>query len=93
VLTTSGTAVGNLLPAVLEAEHSAVPLILLTADRPAAMRGTGANQTANHVIRLTASFADVAPGDEPGDARPRRVARDEVDLGEERSPVTRWLRG
>jgi len=64
VLTTSGTAVGNLLPAVLEAEHAAVPLILLTADRPAAMRGTGANQTANHVIRLTASFADVAPGEE-----------------------------
>src|SRR5215203_5452366 len=34
------------------------------------------------------AVADVVPGDEPGDARPRRVARDQVDLGEERRPVT-----
>jgi len=34
VLTTSGTAVANLHPAVLEAHHSGVPMILLTADRP-----------------------------------------------------------
>ena len=34
VITTSGTAVANLHPAVLEAHHSGVPLILLTADRP-----------------------------------------------------------
>ena len=35
------------------------------------------------------AVADVVPGDEPRDAGPRRVARDEVDLGEERRPVTR----
>lgn len=45
VITTSGTAVANLHPAVLEAHHAGVPLLLITADRPAALRGTGANQT------------------------------------------------
>ncbi len=45
VVTTSGTAVANLHPAVLEASHGLVPLIALTADRPAELRGTGANQT------------------------------------------------
>ena len=45
IVTTSGTAVANLHPAVLEAHHARVPLLVLSADRPAELRGTGANQT------------------------------------------------
>lgn len=47
VVTTSGTAVANLHPAALEAFHAGVPIIFLTADRPARLRGLGANQTTN----------------------------------------------
>lgn len=49
VIVTSGTAVGNLLPAVMEAFHSGVPLVLITADRPEELQGRGANQTTNQV--------------------------------------------
>ncbi|MEJ7649348.1 MAG: 2-succinyl-5-enolpyruvyl-6-hydroxy-3-cyclohexene-1-carboxylic-acid synthase [Nakamurella sp.] len=44
VSTTSGTAVANLHPAVLEAHHGGVPMIVLSADRPPALRALGANQ-------------------------------------------------
>ncbi|WP_445258499.1 2-succinyl-5-enolpyruvyl-6-hydroxy-3-cyclohexene-1-carboxylic-acid synthase [Nocardioides aurantiacus] len=67
VVTTSGTAAANLHPAVLEAAHAGVPLVAVTADRPARLRGTGANQTTDQV-RLygdAASFLDlVAPDDD-----------------------------
>ena len=49
VTCTSGTAAANFHPAVLEASHTDTPLILLTADRPNELRGTGANQTTNQV--------------------------------------------
>lgn len=45
VVTTSGTAVANLHPAVLEASHTGVPLLVVSADRPHEWRRTGANQT------------------------------------------------
>ncbi|HEY1355882.1 MAG TPA: 2-succinyl-5-enolpyruvyl-6-hydroxy-3-cyclohexene-1-carboxylic-acid synthase [Solirubrobacterales bacterium] len=49
VLCTSGTAAANFHPAVCEADHSAVPLIVLTADRPPELRGIGAGQTIDQV--------------------------------------------
>jgi len=57
VVTTSGTAVGNLHPAVPEAAHSGVPLLVVSADRPEELRGVGANQT----TRQAGIFAGVAP--------------------------------
>ncbi len=47
IITTSGTAVAELYPAVIEAYQNRVPLIICTADRPAYLRNTGANQTIN----------------------------------------------
>ena len=47
VVVTSGSAVANLMPAVVEAFHSAVPVIVLSADRPASARGKSAPQTIN----------------------------------------------
>lgn len=49
VVTTSGTAVANLHPAVLESAEAGVPLLVLTADRPPELRGTRANQTTDQV--------------------------------------------
>jgi 2-succinyl-5-enolpyruvyl-6-hydroxy-3-cyclohexene-1-carboxylate synthase len=66
VVTTSGTAAANLHPAVLEADQSGVPLLVLTADRPPELRSTGANQTIDQVklygsaVRL---FAEVGTPD------------------------------
>jgi 2-succinyl-5-enolpyruvyl-6-hydroxy-3-cyclohexene-1-carboxylate synthase len=65
IVCTSGTAVANYHPAVLEAHHSNVPLLVLTADRPANLRRTGANQTTEQA-RIFGSavryFADISGG-------------------------------
>jgi 2-succinyl-5-enolpyruvyl-6-hydroxy-3-cyclohexene-1-carboxylate synthase len=55
VVTTSGSAVANLLPAVVEARQSGIPMLLVTADRPVRLRGTGANQTGDQVAMLAGS--------------------------------------
>ncbi|WP_183095063.1 2-succinyl-5-enolpyruvyl-6-hydroxy-3-cyclohexene-1-carboxylic-acid synthase [Nocardioides stalactiti] len=49
VVCTSGTAVANLHPAVLEAAHSGVRMIVVSADRPRRLMATGANQTTDQV--------------------------------------------
>jgi 2-succinyl-5-enolpyruvyl-6-hydroxy-3-cyclohexene-1-carboxylate synthase len=68
VVVTSGTAVAHLHAAVLEASHAGVPLVLLTADRPSWLRGTGANQTTEQAgvygaaVRLAADVAAPVAG-------------------------------
>lgn len=72
MITTSGTAVANLHPAVLEAHHSGIPLILLTADRPNELRGIRSNQTTTQrdifgvATRLCIDVAAPRGADEPG---------------------------
>jgi len=46
---TSGSAPAHYLPALLEAKHSGLPLIVVSADRPDRLHGVGANQTSNHL--------------------------------------------
>ncbi|MFT2753269.1 2-succinyl-5-enolpyruvyl-6-hydroxy-3-cyclohexene-1-carboxylic-acid synthase [Clavibacter sp. Sh2088] len=92
VVTTSGTAVANLHPAVLEAWHSGVPMLLVTADRPAELRGIASNQT----TRQPGMFGDrvvgvdvPAPEETDDDlARDAALARDAYRRArDERTPV------
>jgi 2-succinyl-5-enolpyruvyl-6-hydroxy-3-cyclohexene-1-carboxylate synthase len=64
VITTSGTAAANLLPAVVEACQGETPLLLLTADRPPRLRGADANQAIDqlHLFgRYTRLFQELSP--------------------------------
>src|SRR5690606_37828415 len=66
VIATSGTAPANWFPATIEADASCTPLILISADRPARLRGVGANQTIDQIEMFGARvrlFADLAAPD------------------------------
>jgi 2-succinyl-5-enolpyruvyl-6-hydroxy-3-cyclohexene-1-carboxylate synthase len=84
VVVTSGSAVANLHPAVVEADAAGVPLLLLTADRPPELRETGADQT----IRQAGIFGTSrALGRRPRGRRgPARCGR---DVAGERGPCGR----
>jgi 2-succinyl-5-enolpyruvyl-6-hydroxy-3-cyclohexene-1-carboxylate synthase len=73
VLCTSGTAAANFHPAVLEADHARTPLLVLTADRPPELRGTGANQAADQLKLYGPAvrwFCEVGvPSDDPAAGR------------------------
>lgn len=72
VVTTSGTAATNLFPAVAEAHHSNIPLILLTADRPHELRDCGANQATDQVKLFggfVRAFIELPAPDEQTDPR------------------------
>ncbi len=83
VVTTSGTAVLNLGPAIAEAAYSHVPVVALTADRPARLRATGANQTLDDQSRalpeVLAAY-DVPAGEPAPVAEALAVAMGETGL-------------
>lgn len=92
VVTTSGTAVAELYPAIIEAFYQRIPLIICTADRPRKLRGSGANQTINqhniykNHIRL---FTEVGLPDLPNFNRIINIAEDAVRKScfEDKGPV------
>lgn len=70
VITTSGTAAAELLPAMLEAHHQGLPLIAITADRPRRLRGTGAPQTIDQMPLFAAAHAPVLDIDDADQLEP-----------------------
>jgi 2-succinyl-5-enolpyruvyl-6-hydroxy-3-cyclohexene-1-carboxylate synthase len=92
LICTSGTAAANYLPAIVEANHSGVPLLVLTADRPPEQRGWGANQTIDQT-RLYGTnvrrFVEMPVASESDPAVAQRHAREARELasGSPRGPV------
>lgn len=88
IVTTSGTAVANLHPAVLEAHHGLVPMIVVSADRPTELRGIGANQTTTQpgifgeAVRLEAELSV-----EDDSARTATTVADAVSRADGATPV------
>lgn len=91
VITSSGTAVSNLYPAVVEAGMDGVPLLLLTADRPYESRATGANQAIDQVKVFSSTyirwFRDIPP---PSDDVPVSLALSDASHA---VSLSRQLRG
>lgn len=75
VICTSGSAAANFYPALLEAAHSGVPLLAITADRPERLWRTGANQTTQQVNMYSAA-----------DLKTLNLAA----TGEQRGQIVKW---
>ncbi len=90
VVCTSGTAVANLHPAVLEAHHARVPMVVVTADRPLRLRGTDANQTTDQVgvfgPLVPTLDLDTGPG-----SLPAGLVHLNVQLDDPLVPPERWV--
>lgn len=93
VLCTSGTAAANLAPAVIEAWHSAVPLIVCTADRPPELRDTGAGQATDQIkmfgsfVRWFVEVGAPTDTDDPGYWRSVATRAASTALGRPAGPV------
>eukprot|EP00257_Ricinus_communis_P024903 XP_025012317.1 protein PHYLLO, chloroplastic isoform X2 [Ricinus communis] len=79
VITSSGTAVSNLLPAVVEASQDFVPLLLLTADRPPELQNAGANQSINQVNHFGSFVRCFFSLPAPTDSIPARMVLTTLD--------------
>ena len=92
LICTSGTAAANYLPAVVEANHACVPLIVCTADRPPELRDWGAGQTIDQVamfgtnVRWAADLPVPSDWSEPA-ARLAAARAHELSTGPRRGPV------
>lgn len=93
LLCTSGSAGGHYLPAVMEAHHSCVSLLVLTADRPPELQNTGSPQTTtqtglfqNH-CRLALSYGPASHGFEGPVLKQRLEQIGQALLGQPRGPV------
>jgi len=92
LICTSGTAAANYLPAVVEANHACVPMIVCTADRPPELRGWGAGQTIDQVgmyttnVRWAADLPIPSDWSEPA-ARMAATRAYELSVGAGRGPV------
>lgn len=77
VVATSGTAVANWMPAVVEADLACVPMVMISADRPEELHGVGANQTIDQVNLFgnkVRSFVGIPAPDNSDRAREWREA-------------------
>src|SRR5690606_25994359 len=92
LLCTSGTAAANFHPAVVEAHQAAVPMVVVTADRPPELQGVGAPQTIDqrHLFGSAVRWY-CEPGPAAADGAPwwRDLARDSLrrSLGTTPGPV------
>ena len=85
VVTTSGTAAAELLPAMIEAHYQARPLVALTADRPAEFRGSGAPQAIEQqgVFGVYASQAGLSEWDRRGPLHVNAEFEEDFEAGDE----------